>query len=825
MPPCALLALFFGLVSPQAGQAPSLAHERPTAGFSIDAPGAGWALQETGDPDGGGYQLVLSAPESGGQAAVTVRVGPNGPPEDPAGYRDALLATVEGQPQNHDLEKLTRSLAGREAPGLALDTDSAGVRYHARQYVLVENGYRYTVQGHAPAEAFAEHEDAFARAFDSFRFVALSGEGAERRRLQRLAARCGSEWNWAPDWETAAARARAEGKLVLLYARFYPGFEMSDAVISGPLMDVDVVALGLDHFVPLRLTRQTEAPFRSAEVYGMGGSTFGQGVLVADPDGDILAEDSLLRSLTLYAALQRGLAAAGIEVDDALPAGDDAAAALARAKWHRRQLDSAAVLAEGEVFLAAADEEALADDSPLRDEFALVNSSALIGSGQVERAELGLRAWLEERPDSPRVPEARFLLGGCRFHFEDLAGSREQWLGLTREHPDSRWAWQAAALLQSTFFEQGLGADLAWADPAQIAAVGWRPPEPLAVAEAARAEADALAWLLADQRPDGSWIGPSELSRMRRETDDVFTVAHTALAGSALLPHREDAAVAAAVDRALAFLFASRERERRHEPQVFYMDYTPWSKAASIDFLVDCLEAEVGDPVAIRGLAAELVADLVGKQKPGGGWSYYLSGSLEGAARPAPQSISFTTAAVMIALLRTERAGVALPAAVRRAGLQCLEDMRNPNGTFEYMTSPGQAPREVGNGRPGSAGRGPVCATALVLGEREDLDALRERLDIAMEHLEELSREQGKGLMHAGREAQGSHYLMFDYATCAKAVALLPKRQRAKYRRPLLEVLLKARNADGSYTDNPIIGPSAGTALALIAFERLRPLP
>ncbi|MBC8327583.1 MAG: hypothetical protein H8E31_02440 [Planctomycetes bacterium] len=822
MPPCALLALFIGLVLPQATPDPAATHERPAAGFAIDAPGAGWSLQETGDPDGGGYTLVLSAPESGGLAALTVRVSPNGPPEDPAAYRDAVLASIEGQAQYHDVEEVVRSVAGREAPGFALDTDSAGVRYRVRQYTLAEQGYRYTVQGHAPAGTFAEHEAAFARALDSFRFLPLSGEPADRRKLQRLASRCGSEWDWAPDWKTAAARARAEGKLVLLYARFYPGFDMSDSVISGPLMDPDIVALGQEHFVPLRLTRQTEAPFRSAEVYGMGGSTFGQGVLVADADGDILAEDSLLQSLTLYAALLRGLEAGGVAFDDGRPEGEGAAAALARAKWHRRQLDSAAAFTEIHAALAAADAAGLAPDAPLRDELALTQATVLIGSGQVERAEQRLRAWLEERPGSPQVPEARFLLGGCRFHFEDLEGSKMEWLGLAEEYPDSRWAWQAAALLQSTFFEQALGADLAWEDPARIARFGWRPAQPLAVAAAARAEADALAWLLADQLSDGSWIGPSALSRIRRETDDVFTVAHTALAGSALLPHREDAAVAGAVDRALAFLFASRERERQHEPQVFYMDYTPWSRAASIDFLVDCLDAGVGDAAALRALAAELVSDLVGKQKPGGGWSYYLSGSIEGAARPAPQSISFTTAAVVIALLRAEGAGIEVPAAVRRAGLQCLEDMRNPNGTFEYMTSPGQPPREVGNGRPGAAGRGPVCATALVLGEREELDDLRERLDIAMEHLEELSREQGKGLMHAGAEAQGSHYLMFDYATCAKAVAMLPKRERAKYRRPLLEVTLQARNADGSYTDNPIIGAAAGTALALIAFERLR---
>ena len=63
------------------------------------------------------------------------------------------------------------------------------------------------------------------------------------------------------------------------------------------------------------------------------------------------------------------------------------------------------------------------------------------------------------------------------------------------------------------------------------------------------------------------------------------------------------------------------------------------------------------------------------------------------------------------------------------------------------------------------------------------------------------------------------------YATAAEAVALLPEKERARYRGPLLESILQARNADGSFSGNPITGPAAGTALALIAFEALRPLP
>ncbi len=823
--PALLLSLAcFSLGSAAVGQDAPPAEDalrRPAAGFALPAVPEGWSLQEQGEP-GSGYALVLAPAEGGGAAQFTLRIAPNTAPEDPSDYCATLVANLSGQEQHSGIERIERQIAGRAAPGVELLTRAEGVEYRARHYALVGNGYRYTLQEHAPAEQFAEFTPGFTPFFDGFALIPLEGEAAEDQQLRALAARCGSEWDWAPDWKTAAARAREQGKLVLLYARFYPGFEMSDAVISGPLMDEEVVALGRAHFVPLRLSRATEAPFRSAEVYGMGGSTFGQAVLVAHPDGRILAADSHLQSFTLEAALRRGLAAGDIELPAEAPPSDGARSALQLAKAHRRAMNGEAALRE----LARAGAAVGAEEHELRDLIAVVRATVLIGMDRSTDAEALLRELIAARPASSHVAEARFLLGACRFQAADGDGARAAWLGLTRDRPDSRWAWQAAAFLQSTFFEAGLGADLSWPDPERVAAVAWKPAAPLPLAEAQRAEAGAMAWLLRSQREDGSWGSPSELSRMRHVTDDVFSIAHTALAGSALLPYREQHPPAgAAAERALAFLFAARERELLRTPPVFYMDYTPWSKAAELGFLLDCVDAGVGDETALLELAAALADELAGKQKPGGGWSYYLSGSLEGAARPAPQSISFTTAYVLHALLRAEQAGVELPPAVTRAGLDCLEAMRNPNGTFEYMTSPGQAPRETGNGRPGAAGRGPVCSTALVAGGRETLEDLRERLDIAMEHLEELSREQGKGLMHAGREAQGSHYLMFDYATCAAAVARLPAEQRVAYRGPLLEAILNARYQDGSFTDNPIIGPAAGTALALAAFHRLRPLP
>jgi hypothetical protein len=127
----------------------------------------------------------------------------------------------------------------------------------------------------------------------------------------------------------------------------------------------------------------------------------------------------------------------------------------------------------------------------------------------------------------------------------------------------------------------------------------------------------------------------------------------------------------------------------------------------------------------------------------------------------------------------------------------------------------------------GGAGRGPLCALALLRAGREDRGALKRRLEIFAEHAATLGAERGKGLMHTGADAQGSHYILYDWATAAEAAAELPPEEAARYRRVIVDQLLACRTDDGAFLDNPILGRDLGAALALRAFAFLpgRPEP
>jgi hypothetical protein len=75
--------------------------------------------------------------------------------------------------------------------------------------------------------------------------------------------------------------------------------------------------------------------------------------------------------------------------------------------------------------------------------------------------------------------------------------------------------------------------------------------------------------------------------------------------------------------------------------------------------------------------------------------------------------------------------------------------------------------------------------------------------------------------MHAGPDAQGCHYLFFDYAHAALAEASLPADRETRVK--LLHLVMDCRQSDGSFLDTPLMGRAYGTAMALIALDALSP--
>ncbi|MFQ5748666.1 MAG: hypothetical protein ACE5H3_04315, partial [Planctomycetota bacterium] len=803
-------------------------------GFRIERPSKDWVLQEKPSSGSDSFQLVLSLGSEEGRVQVTVRVAPVPAQQGPVDYRDDLIRKVTGQAGYSQPRKTKRRIAGREVPGLSVDMNSAtGDPYHVVQYYLDANGFRYVLQTHAPPDRFVDFAAAFGKAIDGFGVIPLSEEAQAGRKLRALAARCGSEIGWASSWQEAAQRAEKEKKLVLVVIRAFPGFQISDEVSAGPFMDPDVVELVRARYVALRLLPGMPAPFRSPEAYGLSKTTFGASILLVRPDGHVAGEAPNMNPTAVYDTLLGALAehapANGTGLDaaaDALRQGELERAAqllarpdslrghLLKADLHRRQRNGPAALEE----LSKAREAGGGDpDGRIEAREARI----LLRMGSFDQGMNKLAGFQEEHPQSPQIPEALYWLGAVQLRLHNPGEASATWKELVRSHGESRWAWKAAAALESTAFSLGYGKRLDWPPANLLESVRIPPREPWRVARARRAERDALHFILTRQRPDGSWISPSEVNASSDKGPDDFTRAITAICGRSLLAHREASGAGEAVRLAVSYLLESRRKLEQEPEPVFFMDYSVWSKAATLLFFADCLDAGIGDAAVLRSVMEKLVPEIQARQKSGGGWSYYVTGDLETGGSPANQSISFITAAALLSLVRAEEAGVEVPAELKAKAAGCLERMRNSNGTFEYMLFHDQEGVARNTGRSGAAGRGPVCSLALYRAGHGNLDEIRACLRIFVEHRGEFRREQRKGLMHAGPDGQGSHYLMFDYALAAEAIGELPKAERPAFQEPVLEEILHARTLEGSYLDNPLLGRDYGTGMALLAFPRL----
>ena len=812
---------------------------KPSHGFALSQPVGDWQVTEAPGDQPGSLTVVFSQDSDSGMLRFSVLATPVGGLAAVA-LRDNAIKLVEPKPEYSHPRKVTARAAGRKAPGLDLDLELDGAHYRARLVYLVRHEMGYLLQAVVPAEKSGKTDALIRDFFDSVKLIEIDAQGtAEERFLREQAAKCGTEFRWAESWEEAARIAKQERRLILVYARLYAGFAISDDTLFGAFMDPDVVGLLDERFVALRLTKAMEIPLRSHDVYGLSGSSFGTALIVCDPDGEVVSEgfamgapevhDLLIRSLEARKQATGPRPATGkdpmaraarhlrrgelSQVLDSLGDVDSREAHVLRAEVFRRQRDGESALA------AIVDARTKGGDS--EDALDLLEARILLGLGDQKSAQANLERFLEQNPTHDRAPEARYWLGALRLKPGSTGAAEEIWRPLALESADSRWSWRAAAILASSGLALGVGRPPAWPQQELMDALDSPGFEARSVHESAEAESDALAYLLEHQRSDGSWISPSESSGTVDPRDNQLTVAITSICARSLLPRRQQPGVEQAIPRALGWLEDARERSRKADEVAYYMDYSVYSNAYEIRFLAGALEAGIIEAQSAREAMAELVLRLEQKQRKGGGWSYYLKSDLN-STTVINQSISFITAAATIGLLRAQQAGVELPDGLLERALGCLERMRNDNHTFEYFLWHDREEAPRGTREPGAAGRGTICALALVMGAKRDLNEIRSVLKVYFEHQDELARERGKALMHCGLDGQGCHYVMFNYSNCAQAIARLPERERRPYRKALLESMLKARTSDGAFLDFPLIGRAYGAGMALIAFDALK---
>jgi len=765
--------------------------ESADQGFRITRPDTGWAFQETPPPSGARYALRVFRSDAKTETSVTVYVTDRGTHAD----LNAVLAATEkshkAAPQCSNVKRGEGRIDGKKAPSIIFDYKLAAETYRLEQFFALDGDRVFVVQTAATPAADRAALEAIAATF------ALAPVKGHRR----LAARCGSDIDWAKDWEDAARRAREGGRLVLVVFELYGGFKVDRMAPAAIFTDPDIVTLAKERLVVLRWDYGMRAPIRNPAVYGIGGGAFGRALVLFTPDGRAVGDTWHFDPPFLDAYIRRALRAAAPapapadaathvrrgEFDEALPllkSPDTARDLLLRAQIHRRSRRGPEALDD----LRAA---AAKDDGSLAPDLLAEEALVLLRTKKTADAVKLLERLRADHPKSERAVEARYWLGAARM-------DKPEWEKLVAESPDSRWAWRAAAGLDHV--EKGAWLDrLDWADEATYAAADDSPSAPLGADAVRKAEEDGVAYLLRTQRADGSWITPSQVGR----TSPSFIVATTSIcAGSLLRFGKKDE-----VKRALEYVRGATLESK----SLTAFNYRIWGRCFALRFLAQCAQAGVGEKAAVvRAMQAHVDA-LDEEQARGGGWSYADLREVGGAQDP---SMGFVTAAVILSLLDAKEAGARVPDRMVAEAAACVAKMKGPEGCFSYQGGEGKPTAE-------SSLRSPLYALALARAGSGDVEGLRASLGHCMKFRLHVRKERTKALCHTGQEGTASYYLFYGWRHAAEAVRRLPKGEGDDARRALVEDVLSARCEDGGFLDSPVEGRTYGTGMALAALGLL----
>ncbi len=325
--------------------------------------------------------------------------------------------------------------------------------------------------------------------------------------------------------------------------------------------------------------------------------------------------------------------------------------------------------------------------------------------------------------------------------------------------------------------------------------------------------------LLGMQSGDGDAEWPYEgVYRVRGQIPIGYRVGGTAIAAQALVAApgcAEDQRRLAAVEKACTFVCNSRSHPDMNPKYAGGYDVRGWGYCAAIQFLVR-LEASHLAPAnqieEIHRAAKDYIAALQAIEIPQrGGWAY----ARQAIDQPSPAA-TFMTAMATEVLMEARAAGYDVNADVVDRALNVLELSRTASGAIVYS-----AQGDSTNSRepvPGAVGRMLAAETVLLLSGRSDAAKVRGAVDAFFTHWEWLEKRRKQQGTHVPPYQIAPYYFYFAHGWAAEAVELLPRHERAEYRRRLREILLRTRDADGSWNDRVFDRSRAyGTAVVITA--------
>jgi hypothetical protein len=332
-------------------------------------------------------------------------------------------------------------------------------------------------------------------------------------------------------------------------------------------------------------------------------------------------------------------------------------------------------------------------------------------------------------------------------------------------------------------------------------------------------------FLLKTQAKDGAWgshdpvvVDSSQLGFGIQNfgCHDGVRIACTAICAKAFLHYpRRTKADTLAFGRAVAMLL--KNWKLAYDPG---NAFNVWGYGFNLDFLVALHEHPDGKPYMkeIETVIPKIIGGLRKMQVVEGGWAYYTSVMMEG------DSISFTTATILLPLLKARELGFEVPEGMIEDSGEIVKSMVLPNKNFIYGTYLKYAGdhhlEDLSAG-----GRTQVCGLSVHLYDgsftREDLiDRSRDYFKV-VDYIEKI----GNKRIIPHRDAPQNISGYFFYYGCyyaAELLTFLGKDAQDRDWDHLAAMILRNQEGEGSWWDTICFnyGDKWGTGFAILCLEQ-----
>lgn len=354
------------------------------------------------------------------------------------------------------------------------------------------------------------------------------------------------------------------------------------------------------------------------------------------------------------------------------------------------------------------------------------------------------------------------------------------------------------------------------------------PPPPTAELESSiRRGVD---FLVGYQNPNGSWGSATRTKGLNiyapvPGSHQAFRAAVTSLVILSLIETGDGRVeVQTAIDKGEAWLLENLGHVRRATGDAIY---NVWAHGYSLQALTALALRHPDDADRLKQIREllELQVELLQRYEVAdGGWGYYDFNYQT--QRPSGSSISFTNAAILIALHDAEAAGVTPPPRLVDRAIAATLRQRLPDFSYLYGEYLKWQPRRGINRPGGSLGRSQACNLALRMwGDERVTD------QVLIDWLDRLAARNGwldigrkRPIPHEAWMQVAGYFYYFGHYYAARCIQELPADRQPEFQSHLAHLILPKQERDGSWWDFPFYDyhQPYGTAFALMTLVRCR---